>query len=519
MDSLFGGSVPSALAATLVAWLVYVITQAAYRLYFSPIAKFPGPKLAAVSFWYEFYYDVVLGGQYTFEIGRMHEEYGPIVRINPYELHVSSPDFYEKLYSGPGKRRHRWSWFTAQFNLPEAMFGTNDHDSHRIRRAAVNPFFSKGAVRKLQPIIDERIDALLNRFREFQISSQPITLDFAFSAYTNDIAQEYAFARSDHRVDEHDFEPKFHKAFVAGSSGGALIKQYPWVLPLMQSMPEVFMTWLQPDMASYFAFQKMVRGQIRDMKAGIAKDESFDHRTIFYEIINSDLPPKEKSDARLAQDGQTVIIAGTLTTAWALCIGVFYLLSQPETLKKLKEELRTVLKGPSSSVTLATLEQLPYLTGCVQEAIRLSYGVCGRLQRIAPDETLAFNDGKKDWYIPPGTPVSMTSLLIHHDESIFPDSKKFLPERWVGHPELSRYLVSFSKGTRTCIGINLAYAELYIGLAKIFRAYGSEDVRFEDDVGHLELFETTLYDVVLTKDLLIPIGPDDSKGVRIQVKK
>jgi hypothetical protein len=134
---------------------------------------------------YEFYFDVIQGGQYTFEIGRMHEIYGPIVRINPYELHVLTPAFYEKLYSGPGKRRHRWSWMTAQFGLPESMFGTNDHDSHRIRRAAVNPFFSKGAVRKLQPIIDERIDALLARFREFQSSGEPITLDYAFAAFTN----------------------------------------------------------------------------------------------------------------------------------------------------------------------------------------------------------------------------------------------------------------------------------------------------------------------------------------------
>jgi len=137
---------------------------------------------------YEFYYDVFLGGEYTFEIGRMHEKYGPIVRINPYELHVSAPDFIEKLYSGPGNRRHRWDWHTNQFNLPQSMFGTNDHDLHRIRRAAVNPFFSKGAVRKLQPIIDERINALLARFREFQASGSLITLNYAFAAYTNGLS-------------------------------------------------------------------------------------------------------------------------------------------------------------------------------------------------------------------------------------------------------------------------------------------------------------------------------------------
>jgi hypothetical protein len=85
----------------------------------------------------------------------------------------------------------------------------------------------------------------------------------SFGASTNqltgiaDIAQEYAFARSDHRVDQEDFEPTFHKASIAGSSSGALMKQYPWVLPLMQSLPESFMTWLDPDMASYFSFQNV----------------------------------------------------------------------------------------------------------------------------------------------------------------------------------------------------------------------------------------------------------------------
>jgi cytochrome P450 len=198
---------------------------------------------------------------------------------------------------------------------------------------------------------------------------------------------------------------------------------------------------------------------------------------------------------------------------------VFYLLSQPGTLKKLKAELRTVFKGPASPVRLATLEQLPYLTGCVQECIRLSYGVCSRLQRIAPDETLVFNDSKKDWFIPPGTPVGMTSILVHHDESIFPESRKFLPERWIGRPNLDKYLLSFSKGTRICIGINLAYAELYLALARVFTSYGSNEVKLETDAGYLELFETTAWDIELTKDVFIPVGRDGSKGVRITVKK
>src|SRR5271156_1955700 len=52
----------------------------------------------------------------------------------------------------------------------------------------------------------------------------------------------------------------------------------------------------------------------------------------------------------------------------------------------------------------------------------------------------------------------MTSILIHHNEEIFPESYKFKPERWLekrpeGAPPLDRYLVSFSKGSRQCAGM------------------------------------------------------------------
>jgi hypothetical protein len=63
-------------AAGVGALLLYLVCLAIYRLYLSPIAKFPGPKLAALSLWYEFYHDVVRGGQYCFKISELHDQYG-----------------------------------------------------------------------------------------------------------------------------------------------------------------------------------------------------------------------------------------------------------------------------------------------------------------------------------------------------------------------------------------------------------------------------------------------------------
>ena len=65
--------------AGLGSLLFYSIFLAVYRLYLYPIAKFPGPKLAAWSLWYEFYYDVVCGGQYGKKIAGLHDEYGRIM--------------------------------------------------------------------------------------------------------------------------------------------------------------------------------------------------------------------------------------------------------------------------------------------------------------------------------------------------------------------------------------------------------------------------------------------------------
>jgi hypothetical protein len=64
---------------TLVA---YYTALAFYRLFLHPLARFPGPRLAAISRWFEGYYDVVRGGQYTIKIAELHKKYGELVHLS-----------------------------------------------------------------------------------------------------------------------------------------------------------------------------------------------------------------------------------------------------------------------------------------------------------------------------------------------------------------------------------------------------------------------------------------------------
>lgn len=64
--------------AILIVVIVFIhrVSLIVYRLFFSSIAGFPGPKVAAITGSYEFYYDFWKSGRYVFEIEKMHKKYG-----------------------------------------------------------------------------------------------------------------------------------------------------------------------------------------------------------------------------------------------------------------------------------------------------------------------------------------------------------------------------------------------------------------------------------------------------------
>jgi len=55
---------------------LYICYLVLDRLWFSPIAHFPGPFLARITFWYEFYYNWIKVGSYYLEVNEMHKKYG-----------------------------------------------------------------------------------------------------------------------------------------------------------------------------------------------------------------------------------------------------------------------------------------------------------------------------------------------------------------------------------------------------------------------------------------------------------
>ncbi|KAE9974721.1 hypothetical protein EG328_003678 [Venturia inaequalis] len=490
----------TACLAIAIVFCLYVICLYSYRLLLHPLAKFPGPKLAAATNWYEFYYDVIQQGAFTSHIKELHDRYGPIIRITPTEIHVDDPDYYSILYERSG-RLDKYAYMSGRFGFASDSSSTVDHETHRMRRKALN-LFSDKKISDFQPVIRKKVAKFGEKLAEYQRDGRILPLDSGWMALTTDTITEYAFGRAYNQLDSPDFQDTMEEALLAIYSTGQFALHFPIVFPILDSLPDWFVMKVHPVLQPVVGLRKDLGLKVREIRDGVNQAaEKASHPTIFHEILNSDLPDAEKTDARLGDEAQLIVAAGLVTTSRALSVASYHITANPSIQAKLRAVLSVANFNPQST-DWHKLEELPYLHGCVHEAIRLGHGSATRSPRLAPDTELRY-DG---WVIPKNTPVSMSNVHVLMNESIFPEPRKFSPERWIGNPGLQRYFVPFTKGSRQCLGLNLAKAEMYIIIATIFTSF------------EFELFETDISDVEMAHAYLVPYPKWDSKGIRMRVK-
>ncbi len=190
--------------------------------------------------------------------------------------------------------------------------------------------------------------------------------------------------------------------------------------------------------------------------------------------------------------------------AYVLKALTYHIAANPPVHQKLFQELKCAVPRRNDRPRLQQLEKLPYLTATIQEGLRITHPVTHRSCREFPDKTLVYRGQS----IPPGTIVHMTTLLIHENGDVFPEPQAFKPEIWLGDAQQqpSSYLVPFGRGTRSCLGINLAWAEMYLILANVFR-------RFDFDVSEV----VRERDVDVAKDVIMGVPSPGPKGIIVKV--
>ncbi|EME79333.1 uncharacterized protein MYCFIDRAFT_34742 [Pseudocercospora fijiensis CIRAD86] len=502
----------NAAAAVLLYLVASFVCRIVYRLYFSPLAKFPGPRLAAATYLPEIYYDLFHGegGQFPWAIRKWHEQYGPIVRINPNELHVKDSSWYDTCYSSTRKSWKHLPVLDA-VGMGKSTVAAFNPDRWRIKRNAISPFFSRKNIVAYEPQMHRHMTRVMSRLQEeYSGTDKVLSLHHFWDCYASDNIMAFAFDQ------HHDFvnSPNFHSSISEGMDAitemSNIFKYLTYVPKMMEKLPSWLVGKLNPAILPVLKVQDDLRTKITDVLSLHDPDRK-QSDTIFGSLLHQGLPPEELTHLALHQEAMSVIGAGVETVNRALTIACYYIIHDPKIRTRVVSELTEAIPDPSNIPGWDSLQKLPYLTGCIEEALRFTYGVSQRRTRGYRDGPLVY----QNWELPPGTWVGMDNFDVAHDEAIFPDSFAFNPERWMGNPvaadgrPLARYQVAFGgKEQRSCTGIHFAYAEFYIAMAHFFRSPlgGSQAVLAEG---------TDEGDVRMTRDTLVPRPRKGRKGVML----
>ncbi|RWA06753.1 hypothetical protein EKO27_g8357 [Xylaria grammica] len=448
----------------------------------------------------------------------MHQEYGPIVRVTPNEVHWNDPEFIDTVFPGPGRKTNKPLWFAQRTGTPYSIVSTTDHDLHRRRRNALNSFFSVASVRRLEPIMKRYMAEMISRMEQAGQTGQIMEMHLLFKACASDVITEYAFGESIGFI----YTPDIGKSFFESTDVFFFLTHIfglvPWLVHHVQNAPSWLIKAAAPHLGELRDRQDWWIAKVREIRKSPNPDRV--KSTIFEGILNSALPPEEKSDHRLASEAQLVVFAGEGTTAHTLTCCLYHLLADKDEVRKLKAELVAAVPDPSS-LQLSQIDSLPYLNAVIQEAIRLHPGVMARQVRISPEIPIVYSDKAegKSYVIPPNTVTSMSPLDIHlHPDAFGSDAYDYRPQRWIDNPKLARYFIGFSRGARNCVGMTLARREMAIILATIFLKW---DV-YDGTLGQgptLELYETERgMDIDANADYIIPAPAAGSKGLRVKIR-
>ena len=294
---------------------------------------------------------------------------------------------------------------------------------------------------------------------------------FAFRCFTMDMVTTFCFARSVNAMDAPNFRAPIVEAMDLTNPTFVLLKHFPPFRKLLFSLPPWLAIKASPETAGLTNLQVILGEQVREVLANPDSLKDAPHPIVYHRLLDKEGHKGQPvpNATSLYEEAQALMFGGGDSVANSLMVGIFHVLDQPELYKRLKDEVYQAWPSIENPPTAEVLESLPVLTATIKESLRCAPGVPSSLLRVVPPSG-AMIGGKN---IPAGTRVGMSTVLVHQSSEIFKHPEVFDIDRWMGPDAagLDQWLVTFSKGPRSCLGINLAYCEMYVALATMMRRF------------------------------------------------
>lgn len=453
--------------------VAFALSRLCWTVFFSPLARIPGPKSFAWTRWKLAYED--FKGTRTRTIHRLHQKYGPVVRVGPNEVSFNSPAALRQIY-GAGSAFGRPESFYKMFDVfgKPHMFTFHSSKDHAARKKIVSQMYSKSAVLK-----GATADSIQSKTAQFMdlIESDPWTashLEKSLHYFSLDNISWMVFRDSG--------------AATAALSGRAADRQ---ILSDIEEPTARRYTWFLLHLPQYTRFAMSCGSHLRSIldfmglmpgKKPLAYSGLSDYALatvnafrqndaqeldknggVLMRLLSAQAAANGKgsiTDVDIASECADHLDAGLKTTSDSLQFAL-WALSLPRNQhfqQRLAAEVdavkasRSMAAATESVLPADVCESLPFLDAVVKETLRVYQPIpASQLRSSMSDTTI------EGFLIPAGTLVSCQAYSLHRNPEIYPEPYKFNPERWLGDEitvaEMQRWWWPFSSGGRMCLGM------------------------------------------------------------------
>ncbi|OJJ45140.1 hypothetical protein ASPZODRAFT_18049 [Penicilliopsis zonata CBS 506.65] len=435
---------------------ILLFSRAIYNVFFHPLSRFPGPVFNAISSLPYCYH--VLKGSQVYDMVRLHETYGDIVRIAPNQLYFSHPDAWQDiLASRRGEKKEdmeKAGWFyRASDELPPHIVSTT-RERHDTLRRAIGPSFAEKAIREQEPVVRKYADLLIDRLSSS--SSSRVTISDWYNYTTFDVIGDLAFGESFGCLQASEYHEWIKEVFA--SIHLFAIVQMMALYPFLRRFLSLFIP-SSMKQARLLHKQHTVERLRRRM--------AIDRQDIMKGFITTCFSTDE-----LISNAELLTVAGSETTASLLSGVTYLLLTNRDKYQKLVAEVRSSFQTVEE-INFVSLGQLPYLLACLDEGLRLYPPVAIASPRVVPEQGAYI----LNTFVPGNTTVAVHQYSLFRRAKYFKHAEQFIPERISDREYASDRrdaLQPFSFGPRNCIGKSLAYHEMRLILALMVFTFDME---------------------------------------------
>ncbi|CZT24090.1 related to pisatin demethylase / cytochrome P450 monooxygenase [Ramularia collo-cygni] len=328
----------------------------------------------------------------------------------------------------------------------------------------------------MEHLIDDVVNLSLQQLHRYASERRTVRLDAWTMFFAYEVVSSLALGQTtgflERGEDVNGIIESNHMGFWLNSNVGYLPGQSTW-------FANYYFLWFMTKLGSNFAaISDWIDGAVKDGRISQTNytPRRSDLLQCFFEM--TDMDGKPASDEEVASEIGNVLGAGADTTGTLIVAALRYLIANPDDYRRVQQEVDNEHRESGLSndqeIKYASLAKLPFLCAVIQESLRLHPSIVYQL----PRESLTSATMVGDYLIPPGVSISVSPTAANRSTEVFGlDANTWRPQRWIEKDESADSvpsqdsLMTFGRGSRGCLGKNLALVEAHKYIASFVRNF------------------------------------------------